>query len=295
MASTATCVVDARALAGESPVWSMNEQCLWWVDIWGCRLHRYDPSSNTDRAIVMPDIVSLAAPHALGGLVVALRASVWHFEAVQSRFSLIAELPLPEASRLNDAVIDAQGRLWIGSMATPASSSPDGALWCIDVDGRIERVLDGLHSPNGLAFSPDASVLYLSDSHPSVRTVWAFDYDGVAATLRNRRTFVATHDLRGRPDGACVDARGRYWMAAVDGAAVLCLDASGQVVDAVDVPVEKPSKPAFGGPELDTLYVTSLRKNLSTPLEQQPLAGGLFAARVDVTGVRMPYCRVTLR
>jgi L-arabinonolactonase len=292
MASTATCVVDARALAGESPVWSADEQCLWWVDIWGRRLHRYDPSRNADRAIVMPDIVSFAAPHALGGLVVALRASVWHVEVAQNRYSLITELPLPEASRLNDAVIDAHGRLWIGSMATPGSSSPDGALWRIDLDGRSERIVDGLHSPNGLAFSPDADVLYLSDSHPSVRTVWAFDYDGVAATIANRRTFVDTHDLPGRPDGACVDARGRYWMAAVDGGAVLCLDASGRVVDAVDVPVEKPSKPAFGGPNLDTLYVTSLRRNLLLSLERQPLAGGLFAARVNATGVATPCCRI---
>lgn len=295
MASTTTCVVDARALAGESPVWSADEQCLWWVDIWGRRLHRYDPSSRADRAIAMPDIVSFAAPHALGGLAVALRASVWHFLPAQDRFSLIAELPLPETSRLNDAAVDCEGRLWIGSMATPASSPPDGALWRIDVDGRIHRVLGGLHSPNGLAFSPDATVLYLSDSHPSVRTVWAFDYDSAAATMGNRRTFVDTHDLPGRPDGACVDALARYWMAAVDGAAVLCLDASGQVVDAVDVPVEKPSKPAFGGPDLGTLYITSLRKNLSTPLEQQPLAGGLFAARVDATGVPLPRCRITLR
>ena len=295
MPSTASCVVDARALAGESPVWSVDEQCLWWVDILGRRLHRYDPSSQVDRAIAMPDIVSFAAPHALGGLVVALRASVWHFLPGQDRFALIAELPLPEASRLNDAVIDAEGRLWIGSMATSTSPRPDGALWCVGVDGRVERVLDGLHSPNGLAFSPDASVLYLSDSHPSVRTVWAFDFDRAAATIANRRTFVETHDLSGRPDGACVDARGHYWMAAVDGAAVLCLDASGRVVDAVGVPVEKPSKPAFGGPDLDTLYITSLRQNLSTPLERQPLAGGLFAVRVDATGLPTPRCRVAAR
>jgi L-arabinonolactonase len=295
MPATATCVVDARASAGESPVWSVGEQCLWWVDIWGRRLHRYDPPARADRAIPMPDIVSFAAPHELGGLAVGLRAGVWHFVPATNSFALIAELPLPETSRLNDAAIDPHGRIWVGSMATSAASTPDGALWRIDVDGRVERVLDGLHSPNGLAFAPDGRTLYLSDSHPSVRTVWAFDYDADAASISHRRIFVAAHDLPGRPDGACVDTQGRYWMAAVDGATVLCLDASGQVVDSVSVPVEKPSKPAFGGPALDMLYVTSLRRNLSTALDQQPLAGGLFAATVGAIGVPTPCCRVALR
>lgn len=288
------CVADARAEAGESPVWSVGEQCLWWVDIWGRKLHRFDPSDEHDRTYAMPDVVAFAAPHAHGGLVVCLRSDVCRFDPSPQSFTPIAAIPLPAASRLNDAVIDEAGRLWVGSMSTSAAT-PDGALWRVDVDARVERVVDGLHSPNGLAFSPDGRVLYLADSHPSVRTVWAFDVDRKTGTLSRRRTFLDTRTLPGRPDGACVDAQGRYWFAAVDGSVVFCVDGAGRIVDSVPVPVEKPSKPAFGGVALGTLYITSLRRNLSKPESTQPLAGGLFAAAVGATGLAMPACRIARR
>ena len=293
MSVAATCIVDARAQAGESPVWSVAEQCLWWVDIWGRRVHRFDASTGIDTALPMPDVVAFAAPHERGGLAVGLRASVWHVDPVRNTFALVAELPLPEASRLNDAIVDVDGALWIGSMATSADAA-DGALWRVDVDGRVSPVIDGLRSPNGLALAPDGRTLYLSDSHPAVRSVWRFDM-GPGRTPSARRLFVDTRALPGRPDGACIDSRGRYWMAAVDGAVVLCLDDDGKVVDTVTVPVEKPSKPALGGPDLDTLYVTSLRRNLTKPLDEQPQAGGLFAARVDATCVPTPPCRIAPR
>jgi sugar lactone lactonase YvrE len=294
MPVAAACIVDARAQAGESPVWSVGEQCLWWVDLWGRRLHRFDAKAGVDRAFAMPDIVTFAAPHERGGLAVCLRSSVWHVDPERGAFALLAEVPLPQGARLNDAVVDPLGGLWIGSMATSGDAS-DGALWRVDAGGAVDCLLEGLRSPNGLAFSPDHRTLYLSDSHPSVRTVWRFDVDSTCTRLSDRRVYVDTHALPGRPDGACTDTRGRYWMAAVDGSAVLCLDHDANVVDSVALPVEKPSKPAFGGPSLDTLYVTSLRRHLHLPIERQPQAGGLFAARVDATGIPTPACRIAVR
>lgn len=271
-------------------MWSIADSCLYWVDIFGRRVHRFDPSTGRDTAWAMPDIVSFAAPHADGGLVVCLRSSVWRVDPARNTFHLLAELPLPEASRLNDAVVDREGRLWVGSMATPGTATPDGALWRIGVDGDCAQVVGGLHSPNGLAIAPDERTFYLSDSHPSVRTIWAFDF--ARGALSSRRIFVDTRSFPGRPDGGCVDADGAYWMAAVDGWCVLRLDDTGRILADVSVPVAKPSKAAFGGTDLDVLYVTSLRRNVQAAADSQPAAGGLFAARPGVRGLPQPDCRV---
>ena len=238
------------------------------------------------------DVVAFAAPHAAGGVAVALRDRIVHFDPARGAIATMLRVPLPDGCRLNDAVVDARGRLWIGSTAGAASA--DGALWRIDVDGSATVVVEGLITPNGLAIAPDDGTLYLSDSHPSVRSVFAFDFDVARGSLTRRRLFCSTERWPGRPDGACVDMRGNYWIAAVDGGCVLCIDAHARIADSVAVPVEKPSKPALGGHALDTLYVTSLRRHLARPLAEQPLAGGLFAAPVDARGLPVPPCSIAL-
>lgn len=293
MTDRVVCVVDARAEAGESPVWSVREQALYWVDIWGRRVHRFDPGHARDRAFPMPDIVTFVAPHADGGLIACLGASVWHVEFDRTRFQLVAELPLRDGARLNDATIAPDGALVVGSMASDPAAS-DGALWRIGIDGRVSRLVEGLRSPNGLAFTADGDAMYLSDSHPAVRAIWRFDYATSREGLGRRALLRGAADLPGRPDGGCCDRQGRYWTAAIDGWAVVALDVDGAVVARVDLPVEKPSKPAFGGAALDTLYITSLRRSISGGIDAQPLAGGVFAADVHATGFGLPMCVVPL-
>ena len=132
----------------------------------------------------------------------------------------------------------------------------------------------------------------MSDSHPAIRTVFACEYDVARGVAGTRKVFVATRDLPGRPDGGCVDADGAYWMAAVDGGCLMRFDTDARVIGTVLVPVEKPSKAAFGGAALDTLFITSLRRNLRTPPAQQPLAGALFAAKTGVRGIALSDCAI---
>ena len=137
-----------------------------------------------------------------------------------------------------------------------------------------------------------ASIAYVVSTSP---TVWVCDYDIERGTVDSSRLFVTTHELPGRPDGGCVDTEGGYWMAAIDGGCVLRFEPDGKLVGSVSVPVEKPSKAAFGGLDLDRMFITSLRRNLSTPLESQPHAGRLFVARLGVRGVAVPDCAITLQ
>ena len=193
--SAAELVVDACAEAGESPWWSAAEQCLYWVDIHGRRLHRFDPRSGIDRAWTTPDLVTFVATHAQGGLVVALRDSVCHVDLAAENYRVIARPSIPPSGRLNDGTVDARGRLLIGTMITPDASEASGALYRIDADGSCTQLLDGFRTVNGLAFAPDGRTLYVSDSHPNVRTIFACDYDPVHGAVKRRRVFVTTHDL----------------------------------------------------------------------------------------------------
>ena len=178
-------------------------------------------------------------------------------------------------------------------MALPENPAANGMLWRIDLDGRCDAVVTGLHTANGLAFAPDGRTLYLSDSHPEVRTIYALDYNPATGIASRQRTFVRTHELAGRPDGGCVDRDGGYWMAAVDGWSLLRFTIEGRLDTSIRFPVEKPSKACFGGAKLDTLYVTSLRRSVRAPLSAQPRAGSLFAVQPGRIGISLPYCAVT--
>jgi sugar lactone lactonase YvrE len=153
-----------------------------------------------------------------------------------------------------------------------------------------EKLIDGLIVTNGCAFSPDGRRFYFSDSEPSIRTIWACDHDPDSGALTNRRVFVDTHGLAGRPDGGTVDADGCYWMAGVGGWQLVRFTPQGKVDRIIDLPVEKPTKVAFGGRDLDVLYVTSIGVPSAAGGDpRQPQAGGIFALHVPgVRGIAQP-------
>ena len=200
--------------------------------------------------------------------------------------------------RFNDGSVDPAGRFWAGTMPksgprdAAAGEPGDGTLFCLETDGSCRAVLDGFYIQNGLAFSPDGTRMYLSDSYKPVRTIWVFDYETETGTPSNRRTFFDTNVVAGRPDGAAMDAEGCYWMAGVDGWQILRLTPAGAVDRSIPVPVEKPTCLAFGGPRLEQLYITSMGRSLITPgsEDRQPKAGGIFVCEPGVTGYAPPPC-----
>jgi sugar lactone lactonase YvrE len=191
--------------------------------------------------------------------------------------------------RFNDGRCDRQGRFWVTTMFedTQAGNAAGRVYRFAGKTGLQFAGIDGLVVPNGTAYSPDGGTMYLADTWRESRLIWKFDYDIGAGMPSNRRVFVDMNAHVGRPDGAAVDAEGCYWTCAGDAGCVLRFDTAGRLVGRIDLPVKKPAMAAFGGPHLDTLYITSIRPK-DIDLSDQPLAGGLFAVRLNVAGLPEP-------
>ena len=223
-----------------------------------------------------------------GGWVAGQQSGVFSL-AAQADGSLASQLlaTAPHAAagmRFNDGRCDRQGRFWAGSMLQDmAAAAPVGVLYRYS-SGQLTAHVPDLIVPNGLAFSPDGKTLYLSDSHPGVQAIWAFDYDTDTGTPHRRRLWVDMREHPGRPDGAAVDEDGCYWICANDAGLVHCLSPQGRLLRSLAVPVKKPTMCAFGGAQLDTLFVTSIRP-AGVSLDDQPLAGGVFALQPGVKGL----------
>jgi L-arabinonolactonase len=272
-----TCVFEAGAEVGEGALWDVLEQALFWVDIPKGRLHRFDPASGENRTWEMGEPIGCLALRERGGAVVALQSGFHLFDFATGKKTPVID---PEAdrphNRFNDGATDRQGRFWAGTMRT-GEPAPDGAFYRLDPDLSCTRWQDDFFTTNGLAFSPDGRTMYCSDSNSQVRTIWACAYDATTGVPGERRIFFDTREVAGRPDGGTVDADGCYWMAGVGGAQLVRLTPRGRIDRIIELPVERPTRPAFGGSNLDVLFVTSIRPSDGA----QPLAGALFA----VTGL----------
>ncbi|MBF8741874.1 SMP-30/gluconolactonase/LRE family protein [Pseudomonas guariconensis] len=285
-------IVDARNATGESPVWHPLDQALYWVDIPAGRLHRWrmqDNQHHTWQAGEMLACIARCAGSA-NSWIAGMQSGIFHLTPT-AQGTLDSQLASPveharQGMRFNDGRCDRQGRFWAGTMLMDMQlGARVGALYRHDGEGQPLRAhLEHLIVPNGLAFSPDGKRMYLSDSHPQVQTIWAFDYDIDSGTPHNQRVFVDMHQFPGRPDGAAIDQDGCYWICGNDAGLVHRFTPEGKLDRSLQVPVSKPAMCAFGGPDLDTLFVTSIRP-AGVDLHQQPLAGGVFALNVGVKGM----------
>ena len=285
-------IVDAKNSVGESPVWLAAEQALYWVDIPACTLHKWDAATAQTSSWQTPGMLACIAPVESGGWVAGMEAEMVLLKTLADVFLTCTPLALVHHSqpgmRFNDGRCDRQGRFLAGTMVMDMSlASPAGQVYSLSPPHNGGALLDGLITPNGMAFSPDGKTMYLSDSHPSVQLVWAFDYDTSTGTPSNRRVFIDMNLFPGRPDGAAVDADGCYWICGNDAGLVHRFTPAGKLDYSLAVPVKKPAMCAFGGAGLDTLFVTSIRPQ-GIDLSDQPLAGGVFALKPGVRGLVEP-------
>lgn len=252
-------VLDVGAELGESPVWSADEGLLYWVDINGRSVHAFDPVSGHDRSWPISGrpaaVARTADPQRL--LLGVENELVWLDLDSGSVTPWVTLEDSQAGVRLNDGRTDPVGRFWIGGMYDPTSANRfEAYLHRVEPDGSFTTVRDKVGCANGSAFSPDGKVMYWADTLHSL--VWAYDYDLETGEQRNERVFFDFASLPGRPDGACVDEAGCYWIACVGGAAVARITPDGDVDRVVEVPVIRPTMPAFGGTDLETMYITSI-------------------------------------
>jgi len=287
MTSPFSCVLDIRASLGESPVWSEEEQILYWVDINAPSLNRFDPATGQNTVMPMPASIGCIALRRRGGFIVALRDGIWLARADGTLEERIAAAPYDTATqRFNDGRCDRQGRFFAGSMNEKRDAN-SAMLWRIDADHSITRVLGDFMISNGLAWSPDGRTMYHADT-PS-RVVRAYTYDAITGTPSSPRVFAQWTRETDRPDGGAVDSASNYWYAFYRGGKVVQLTPDGDLLAEYPIPAMCPTMCAFGGADRRTLYVTSARQlRDADELARLPYSGGIFAMRVDVPGLPEP-------
>ncbi|HEY1853317.1 MAG TPA: SMP-30/gluconolactonase/LRE family protein [Solirubrobacterales bacterium] len=260
---------------GEGTVWDSRSGRLVTVDITAGLVHRWQPETGEQDTFSMDGEVSAAVPCRDGGLVLAVGHRLL-LRPENGPPTVIAEAESEfEANRFNDCRCDPQGRLWAGTMSMERRAGT-AALYRLDPDGELSKIIDRTTISNGLAWSPSGSLMYFIDS--TTQRIDAFDFEPASGEIESRRPLVEIEPEDGLPDGMTIDAEGCIWVALFGGGAIRRYTPDGQLDAEVSLPVTNPTCPGFGGADLDVLFVTSARHRLSPDqLAAEPLAGALLA------------------
>ncbi|PCJ09672.1 MAG: gluconolactonase [Rhodobacteraceae bacterium] len=246
---------DARALHGESPVWSFAHQAIWWVDIAGRKLLRTTLAGQTEfwDTPEIPGFVQCLSDDVMVGM----QSGIFRFDLSTSQFKRTVHLDAP-GQRFNDACTDAMGRIWAGTMDID-NQRANGVLYLYDPTRRtLTSKIEGFRTVNGLAWDDTRNRLFVSDSHPSVQTVWTCEI-GPDGEMGPCRDFARFHNLQGRPDGAALDRAGHYWIAGVGGGSLYRFSPCGTQVSCFSVPLNSPTKPAFTDAKDAAMVLTSFK------------------------------------
>ena len=279
-------IVEQGAKLGEGALWHLQGQRLFWVDILGQTVFVYDPINRINRSINVARDVGTIVPRRSGGVMLAVKGG---FVSLDLQTEEVKEIAMVEAdkpgNRFNDGKCDPGGRFWAGTMAydfTPGS----GSLYCMDDDLSVRKALANVTISNGLVWTQDETTMYYIDSGTS--QIAGFDYDKRRGVISNRRTVVEIPAEAGVLDGMCIDVNANLWVAIYGEGEVRCwAPSNGELLEKVEVPGAKlTTSCAFGGRDLDELYITSASEGLtSEEQDEQPQAGSLFVARPGVTGM----------
>lgn len=274
---------------GEGPSWDAAGKKLYWVDIIGRTIHRYDPATRVYDACKTPSTVGFVAAANDGNLVAGLQDGLYRVDFQTGSARVLVQPQYADFSnRFNEGKCDRRGRLWAGTMNDIDHRKPSGAFYRLDERGLYEAAT-GIMVSNGIGWSPDNKTMYYTDTGKAM--IWAYDYDIETGTASNRRDFIHFAGP-GKPDGMCVDSEGRLLVCLWDGAAVEIYTPDGNKNMEIPLPVPRVTCCAFGGDDLRTLYITTAATGLDdAALKKAPMSGRLFAANMSVPGLpETPFC-----
>lgn len=279
-------IANIGATLGEGPAWDEKGNTLYWTDILEKRIYRYHPATAKIESFQLDQYVGAVVPRQSGGLVVAAHRGFYYFDPPSGTLHLAAA---PEDQdpdlRFNDGKCDPAGRFWAGTMSMTDRKCA-GALYRLDRDGSLHRMLEGVSISNGLGWSPDGTTLYYIDT--PTRVIAAFDYDAETGRIGKKRIAAEIPEEEGLPDGMTVDEEGKLWVAHWGGFQVARWDpASGKKLSSIRLPVPLVTSCVFGGDKRNELFITTARIGLSEEeLKKYPLSGAVFRVTMDVTGVK---------
>jgi len=277
---------QSHDILGESPIWCERTHSLLWLDIDGALLQRFHPDTGRRDVLAFDErhVGSLALMNRPGRVLLGIELGLFEFDLATGARRLLCQVePADRDNRLNDGRCDSHGRFWVGTMDNQLSR-PAGAFYRVDPDGTAHHMFGNVIVANTVALSPQGTTLYFSDTRRF--TTWQFALEPVTGALSDRRVFMDHSETRSRPDGACVDSEGHIWNAIFGGGRVVRYTPEGNVSGVVDLPVTNPTCVCLGGPELQTLFITTARKFLDRrQLRAEPLAGSVLAVEVDIPGL----------
>ena len=278
-------VVEKRAIVGEGVLWDINKKVCYWVDILSNEVYIYDPATGENRTLHTCQPVGTVVARAGGGLVVALHNGFAYIDLETEKMTPIGEDPewdVP-ANRFNDGKCDPAGRLWAGTMEF-AGADGEGALYCLDSDHSVTKKVENVSISNGIVWSHDSETMYFIDS--LAMNVRAYDYDIDTGNIGNERV-VVKNEGEGIFDGMAIDEEGLLWIAVYGGWGVRVYNPQGgALVRDIRLPVEQVTACAFGGDDLNELYIVSATHNMDEQrLAEQPLAGSLLKIDPGTSGV----------
>lgn len=281
-------VVDDVMQVGEGAIWDYKFHRLLWIDTQG-KLMIYTPLDGTNRVIKLDRMIGTVVPYKQDTVLVGLADGIYEMDLISERLTLIAD---PEGrdlgNRYNDGKCDSMGRLWIGTM--DANCTPKKAnFFKVNCDGSSEKILDSVTISNGVIWSPDGMKMYYHDS-PTAK-ITAFDFNVKDGSVMNRKEIVSLAENMGTPDGNCMDEEGMLWVANWGAACVTRWNPqTGELLSKIDVPALNVSSVAFGGEDMDLLFITTA--SLYMPEDKgkdYPDAGKLFVVKPGVKGLKSNY------
>ena len=275
-----------KSLLGEGAFWNHITNELYWVDIEGKKLHIYDPETKINRTFLMPSRIGTVTPKDKNNAIVALENGIYNMNIETKTLNLLSNIEEDKPyNRFNDGKCDPSGRLWVGSMNFDTQTK-SAALYMIDSIGKAVKKLDSVAISNGIVWTSDKKTMYYIDT--PLQTIRAFDYDDQTGNISNDRIAVIVNDTLGSPDGMAIDENDELWVGLWNGSAVGHFDPkTGKLIKKIHVPAQNVTSCAFGGKNLDTLYITTASLGTSKDNElAYPNAGSIFKYVPGVKGVK---------
>jgi len=287
-----TTTVDAKLLykaeaqLGEGAFWDSATSRFFWIDIEGKQLHIYTPLTNDNSSFPTPSRIGTVVPQSDTTAVVALEDGIYIMNTSNGDLTLLSDVEQTmTTNRFNDGKCDPNGNLWVGSMHLE-QSAPEASVYKVTPTSEATKMIENVTISNGIVWTKDGSIMYYIDTPTG--QIRAYDYDKASATISNMRVAVTVSTDLGFPDGMTIDENDHLWVGLWNGNAVAQFNPiSGELISKIEVPAHNVTACAFGGPNLDKLYITTASVDMS-PEEQErfPDAGSLFVATPGVRGVK---------
>ena len=278
-------IFNTQAELGEGPFWNSRAQQLGWVNILEGELHFLNPQSGDDQFVRFNEYIGFAVPRVNGDILVGLQRGIASYNLTGAQLSWIAQPEKDKAgNRFNDGKCSPDGRLFAGTMAVDEHAEA-GALYRLDKNLSMQKVIAPVSISNGLAWSPEMNTLYYIDT--PTRNVVAFEYNFDNGSIKNPKIVVTIPAEAGWPDGMTIDAEGMLWIALWNGAKIIRYNpGNGKKISEISLPALNVTSCAFGGPDLTNLYVTSAWKGMNPEQRKQfPGSGDIFEIETKIQGI----------